>query len=74
MMETSHSPQTASTSLRFRTASKSSAEDALKHLLVEAQIGDHLPQLGVLVLELLSRRISVGDGPSYFRFQLKYVA
>ena len=53
MMETSHSPQTASTSLRFRTASKSSAEDALKHLLVEAQIGDHLPQLGVLVLELL---------------------
>ena len=34
-------------------ASKLSAEGVLQHLLVEAQIGDHLPQLAVLILQLL---------------------
>ena len=33
--------------------SKLSADDVLEPLLVEAQIGDNLPQLTVLVLELL---------------------
>jgi len=30
-----------------------SADNVLKHLLIEAQISDHLPQLAVLILELL---------------------
>src|SRR5204862_7606033 len=34
-------------------ASKLSAQRVLEHLLVEAQIGNHLPQLAVLVFELL---------------------
>jgi hypothetical protein len=33
--------------------SKLSAENVLEHLLVEAQIGNDLPQLAILVLELL---------------------
>jgi hypothetical protein len=34
-------------------ALKLSAERILKHLFIQTQIGDHFPQLGVLVLELL---------------------
>jgi hypothetical protein len=33
-------------------ASKLSADDVLQHFLVEAQIGDHLPQFAVLILKL----------------------
>jgi hypothetical protein len=38
--------------------------------LVQAEIGHHLAQLGVLILDLLYPRISVGSSPSYF-FRLK---
>ena len=48
-----------------------SAESVLKHLFVEAQIGDDLPQLRVLISSCFRRRISVGSSPSYLRFQLK---
>ena len=42
-----------------------------RHLLVEHRSATSFLQLGVLVLELLHRRISVGSSPSYFFFQLK---
>ena len=62
---------TSSTCCASGQASKLSADDVLEHLFVEAQIGNDLPQLAILVLDLFSRRISVGSKPSYLRFQLK---
>lgn len=52
-------------------ASELSPDDVLQHLTIQREIGDELPELGVLVLELLQTPHLRWRHPSYFFFQLK---